>query len=155
MKKRSGTIISFCFIAILLLITEPLLSRKIKPLTPTKIRSVITVGDRWVKANYKKMKVFDVRKKAEYIEGHIPGAVSVPYKEKSRKAANFNPRKDKFDIRKFPVNKSEPIIVYCNGPRCWKSYKASVLLKRNGYKKIYWYRNNGFPGWKAKGYPVE
>ena len=34
-------------------------------------------------------KVFDVRNELEYGEGHLPGAVMLPYKEKSDKAANF------------------------------------------------------------------
>ncbi len=102
----------------------------------------------WVKDNYQEMKVFDARKKAEYVEGHIPGAVSAPYKEKSKKAKDFDASKDGLDQKKFPV-------VYCNGPRCWKSYKAAVVLIREGYTKVYWYRNSGFPGWKSQGYPVE
>lgn len=126
-----------------------------KPETPKDIEGATVVGDAWVKANYKKMQVFDVRKKAEYVEAHIPGAVSIPYKEKSGKKADFDSTKDKIKLDKFPSNKSTPLIVYCNGPKCWKSYKTAVTLVRAGYKYVYQYRNNGFPGWKSKGYPVE
>ena len=44
-------------------------------------------------------------------------------------------QKDELDLNQFPTDKNAPIIVYCNGPRCWKSYKASVLLIKAGYKK--------------------
>ena len=126
-----------------------------KPLTPATLQGVTVVDDSWVKTNHGKMKVFDVRKKAEYVEAHIPGAVSVPYDEKSEHVVDFDAKKDELDLSKFPADKNEPVITYCNGPRCWKSYKASVLLLRAGYKKVYWYRNDGSIGWKSKGYPVE
>jgi rhodanese-related sulfurtransferase len=126
-----------------------------EPITPTSLRGGTVINDGQAKANLGKMKIFDVRKKAEYVDGHVAGAISVPYGEKSDKSVNFDAKKDSFDISKFPSDKNEPFIVYCNGPKCWKSYKASVLLIKDGYKKVYWYRNNGFPGWKSKGYPVE
>jgi len=126
-----------------------------KPLTPESLSGVKVVDDEWVKANMDKYKVFDVRKKAEFVEGHLPGAEWVYYREKSEKAVDFDPEEDNFKIEKFPSDKGTPIIVYCNGPRCWKSYKTAVLLQRAGYTNVHWYRNGGFPGWKSKGYPVE
>ncbi len=127
----------------------------VKPLTPETIQGVTVVDDAWVKENLERYQVFDVRKKAEFIEGHLPGASWNHYREKSAKSPDFDETEDTFDLSKFPSDKSARIIVYCNGPRCWKSYKASVLLVRAGYTNIHWYRNGGFPGWKAKGYPVE
>lgn len=126
-----------------------------KPLTPETIKGGTIVDDAFVKENHGKIKIFDVRKKAEYVEAHIEGAISVPYEEKSDLAANFDASKDQFDLSKFPSDKNEPIITYCNGPRCWKSYKAAVSLIKAGHRNVNWYRNDGFPGWKAKGYPVE
>ncbi len=99
-------------------------------------------------------KVFDVRNELEYGEGHLPGAVMLPYKEKSDKAANFDASVDKFDIGKLPSDKSAPVIFYCNGDRCWKSYKSSVVAIKAGHKNVNWFRG-GFPEWKEKGYPVE
>lgn len=151
MKK---TLLALAAIVSAFIITVPVMAAE-EPLTPASLQGVTVVDNDWVKANQGKMKIFDVRKKAEYVEAHIPGAVSVPYDEKSEKAANFDSKKDNLDLSKFPADKNEPIILYCNGPRCWKSYKASVLLVKAGHKKIYWYRNDGFPGWKSKGYPVE
>ncbi len=126
-----------------------------QPLTPDDLKGAMVVNDEWVKDNYKKMKVYDVRKKAEYAEGHIPGAVAVPYDEKSDKSTSFDPTQDKFNLSVFPSDKNEPLIIYCNGPRCWKSYKAAILLIKAGHKNVHWYRNDGFPAWKSKGNPVE
>lgn len=96
----------------------------------------------------------DARVANEYAESHIKGAVNVPYKEKSAKAVNFDAKQDSFDLGKLPADKSAPILVYCNGPECWKSYKASTEAIKAGHKTVYWFRL-GMPEWKAKGYPTE
>lgn len=99
-------------------------------------------------------KVVDTRRASEYAEGTIKGAINVPYDpEKSAKDAGFDPAQDKFDLSKFP-DKNAAIVMFCNAGSCWKSYKSAVVLARNGYKNIYWYRN-GFPDWKAKNLPTE
>ena len=125
------------------------------PLTPETLASAIVVDDEFVKANLKKMKVYDSRRKGEYLESHIAGAISMPYKEKSSNTVNFDASKDRFNISKYPADKDTPVIVYCNGIRCWSCYKSAVMLIRAGYTNVHWYRNNGFPGWIAKGYPLE
>lgn len=98
--------------------------------------------------------VIDSRVANEYAEGHIKGAVSVPYKEKSAKSVDFDASQDNFDLSKLPANKNTAIIIYCNGAECWKSYKASAAAIKAGYKTVYWLRL-GIPEWKAKGYPTE
>lgn len=98
--------------------------------------------------------VFDTRTANEYAEGHVKGAKLVAYKEKSAKEAGFDASKDDFDLSKLPADKNAPVVLYCNGLDCWKSYKASVVAIKAGYKKINWLRG-GFPEWKAKGYAVE
>jgi rhodanese-related sulfurtransferase len=98
--------------------------------------------------------IIDARVANEYVESHIKGAKSVPYKEKSAKDVKFDPKEDSFDLAKLPADKSAPLIFYCNAGECWKSYKASKLAFDAGYKKVQWLRG-GIPEWKAKGYPVE
>lgn len=98
--------------------------------------------------------VLDARVAAEYADGHIKGAVSVPYREKSDKAVNFDASQDDFNLSKLPAEKSAPVVVYCNGPECWKSYKASILAIKAGHTNILWYRE-GYPNWKSKGMPTE
>lgn len=99
-------------------------------------------------------KVIDTRVAAEYAEAHIKGAINVPYKEKSKKAPDYDAKEDSFDLAKLPSDKNGGVVAYCNGPECWKSYKASNEMLKAGYKKVYWFRE-GFPAWKAKGYPAE
>lgn len=98
--------------------------------------------------------VFDVRVANEFADSHVKGAVNVTYKEKSAKAPDFNAVDDSFDLSKLPADKNAMVIFYCNGPECWKSYKASKTAALAGYKKVQWFRG-GFPEWKSKGYPVE
>jgi len=98
--------------------------------------------------------IFDTRVEEEYAERHIKGAANVPYVEKSAKEVGFDAAQDRFDLDKLPHDKSAPLIFSCNGPECWKSYKASVVAHRAGYKQIYWLRG-GFPEWREKNMPTE
>ena len=98
--------------------------------------------------------VIDTRVGNEYADAHIKGAKNVPYKEKSAKDPAFNGKDDQFDLAKLPGDKNAALIFYCNGPECWKSYKASKTAADAGWKKVHWLRG-GFPEWKAKGFPVE
>lgn len=98
--------------------------------------------------------VVDTRRASEFAEGTIKGAANVPYDpEKSVKDASFDATQDKFDLSKFS-DKNAIIVTFCNSGACWKSYKAAVVLAKNGYKNVAWYRD-GFPDWKAKKLPIE
>jgi len=98
--------------------------------------------------------VIDVRVASEYADGHIKGAINVPYREKSAKDTAFDASKDEFNLGRLPTNKTAPIVIYCNGPECWKSFKASTAAVQGGFTKVLWYRE-GFPNWKSKGLPTE
>ena len=98
--------------------------------------------------------VIDARNEAEYLEGRVKGALLVPYQEVSAKEVGFDASEDKFDLSKLPQDKNAAMLLYCDGTPCWKSYKASVMAIRDGYKNIYWFRG-GYPEWKAAGYPVD
>lgn len=124
------------------------------PLTPEKLEGVKIITAIEVKSLNKNFKIFDVRNELEYSESHIPGSINLHYKEKSEKAVNFDPGIDKFDLSKLPKEKNAPIIFYCNGERCWKSYKSSVAAIKDGYNNIHWFRK-GIPDWISKGFPIE
>jgi rhodanese-related sulfurtransferase len=98
--------------------------------------------------------VIDTRVANEYAEEHVKGAKSVPYKEKSPKAVDFDSKLDSFDVSKLPADKAAPVVLYCNAGECWKSYKASVVASRAGYTDIRWFRG-GMPEWKTKKLPTE
>ena len=98
--------------------------------------------------------VVDTRVGNEFAESHIRGAISVPYKERSRKARDFDAAQDSFDLAKLPADKGKPIVFYCNAGECWKSYKASTIALRAGYRDVHWFRG-GLPEWKKMGLPVD
>lgn len=96
----------------------------------------------------------DTRKASEYGEGSIKGAISVPYDpEKSAKAADFDSTQDKYDMGKI-ADKNAHYVIFCNSGTCFKSYKAAVVMAKNGYKNVHWYRS-GVPDWKARKLPME
>ncbi len=149
MKKLSAVTM---ILAVTVVLAAPVWAEK--PLTPESYPGAKVVDTNWVKSKHGNIKIYDVRKKGEYVEAHIAGAISSPYKEKSEKSADFDRSLDKLDLSDFPSNKSEPIVVQCNGARCWKSYKSTVWLVDDGYTNVHWYRD-GFPEWKRAGLPVE
>jgi rhodanese-related sulfurtransferase len=114
----------------------------------------IVAADDVAKAQSSGVAIIDTRVASEYAEGHIKGAVNVPYREKSEKAANFDAAQDEFNLAKLPADKAAAVVIYCNGPECWKSFKASSAAIKGGYTNVLWYRE-GFPNWKSKGHSVE
>jgi len=95
----------------------------------------------------------DTRIEAEYKDKHIPGALWLPYGEKSLKDIAFDPKADNFPgLAKLSPEKS--IVFQCNGPECWKSYKASRTAIAAGYKHVYWFRG-GMPEWEVAGERTE
>jgi rhodanese-related sulfurtransferase len=97
--------------------------------------------------------VYDVRVAEEYQNAHIPGAISVPYVESSAKEVGFDPADDQFALNKLPKDKNAPLVMYCDGTICWKSYKSATMAIQAGWKNVYWFRG-GFPEWKETGMPV-
>ena len=98
--------------------------------------------------------VVDTRTQKEYDSEHVRGAILAPYVEKSLKEIDFDASKDDFSALKA-VPKDKAIVLLCNGPECWKSYKATRgAVAAGGYSKIYWFRG-GMPEWREKHLPVE
>jgi len=123
--------------------------------TPAALEGAkLVTADDVVKAQSAGAVIVDTRVASEYAEGHIKGAVNVPYREKSEKAVGFDAGKDEFNLAKLPADKAAAVVIYCNGPECWKSFKGSTAALKGGYTNILWYRE-GFPQWKSKGLPAE
>lgn len=123
--------------------------------TPTSLAGVKVVSADEVKKLLEAgVPVIDTRVAAEFAEKSIKGAKSVPYKEKSAKAVDFDASKDQFDLGKLPSDKAAPLVFFCNAGECWKSYKASVQAQKAGYAKINWFRG-GMPEWVSKGLPTQ
>ena len=123
--------------------------------TPTTLSGVTVVGAEEAKKMVDKgVPIIDTRVASEYAEKTIKGAKSVPYREKSAKAADFDRKLDQWDLAKLPQDKAAPVIFFCNAGECWKSYKSATLARDNGWKQVYWLRG-GLPEWVAKGLPTQ
>ena len=106
-----------------------------KPLTPTTLQGVTVVDDSWVKTNHVKMKVFDVRKKAEYVEAHIPGAVSVPYDEKSEHVVDFDAKRMSLTSANFLLTRMRLLLCIAMDQGAGNPIKHQSFLLRQGTKK--------------------
>lgn len=126
------------------------------PPTPTTLKGgkVISVDDAAVLSKSKAATFVDTRSALNFAKGHVPGAVTAAYKEKSAKVENFDASADSFDFDKIPADKAAKIVFYSDGPTGWKSYKAAVLATQKGYTQVMYLRG-GFADWTAKNLPVE
>lgn len=83
--------------------------------------------------------VVDTRPAHEYLAGHIPGALSVPVDELQQR------------LRRLPKRKE--YVAYCRGPYCVYADRAVEILQASGRRSQR--LKEGFPEWKAAGFPVE
>jgi rhodanese-related sulfurtransferase len=122
--------------------------------TPSQLPGATIVNAAQVAEMHQKgVPVIDVRLGKEYYEKHIRGAVSIPYAEKSLKDVAFDAAIDEW-AGPDKLDKNQPVIFHCNGPECWKSYKAAKVALSKGFKTVYWFRG-GFPEWETTGFAVE
>jgi rhodanese-related sulfurtransferase len=87
----------------------------------------------------------DARAKAEYDQGHIPGAVPLPQGEFDKY----------FQMYKSRIAKAKKIISYCHGAGCKLSEKdADELYNKRGFKNVAVFFG-GWPQWQQANLPVE
>ena len=82
--------------------------------------------------------VLDVRTPQEFAEGHVPGAVNVPY--------------DQVASRLAEVPKDKDIVLYCRSGR--RAGLAADVLAAQGYTRLS-HLEGDMPAWIEKGHPVE
>ncbi len=88
----------------------------------------------------------DVRKKAAYVEGHVPGAKSI--------RSAFNEQAKTVDPSAFGPNKDAVIIIYGHGTDGWSAVDAAKTAAEAGYKNVKWLRG-GWSEWSKAGLPTE
>lgn len=87
---------------------------------------------------------FDARAKRHYEMERIKGAHPVI----------FDLSKASYIALQLPEDKDTAIVFYCYGESCADSYEAALAARKAGYTNVSWLLN-GFPEWKASGYPTE
>jgi rhodanese-related sulfurtransferase len=85
----------------------------------------------------------DIRTRDEYMENHIPGALSIPYRQFVSQPFQLN-TKDREDV----------YIIYGQDEELQQSRIIANLLIRSNFKYVYVLRG-GFISWATRRYPVE
>ena len=83
-------------------------------ITPAEAKKIMDSGEKHI--------ILDTREQDEFNEGHIPGAILIPYTEIENKAEEMLPDKD------------AQILVYCRSGR--RSKIASESLSKLGYTNV-------------------
>lgn len=83
-------------------------------ITPEEAKNIMDSGEEHI--------ILDTREQDEFDEGHIPGAILIPYTEIENKAEEMLPDKDKL------------ILVYCRSGR--RSKIAAESLAKLGYTNV-------------------
>ncbi|MGE0702472.1 MAG: rhodanese-like domain-containing protein [Vicinamibacterales bacterium] len=84
--------------------------------------------------------ILDVRSKAEYDGGHVPGAIHVPFWQVSSTMPGLD------------IAPGSPLVVYCgHGPR---AYMAGSALRRLGFNDIT-YMTGHMSRWRQEQLPEE
>lgn len=137
MKKLSV----YFFTALFTLLSGQVLAEKV---SPTSVDGATSVDATKAKALFDQGVLFvDVRSDKDWAAGRIPDAVHIELKKVFSEASLGKEMK-----------KDEAAVIYCNGPSCLRSSKASIKAVGWGFSKIYYFRD-GFPAWKSAGYPTE
>lgn len=114
--------------------------------TPTQLPGVTIVSADELKPMLDQgIFVYDLRKKASFIDGHVPGAKSA--------AAYYDAERTSLDTTVLVPNKSDRILFYSHGTTGWKSYWAAVRAVEAGYTNVMWMRG-GFAEWSANEFPI-
>lgn len=79
--------------------------------------------------------VLDVRSRVEFVRGHVPGALHVPFWMPWR-------------LRTLAASREDPVVVYCgHGPR---AQLAGRVLEKDGFTSVR-YLAGHFSGWRRAG----
>lgn len=112
--------------------------------SPTEVAGAKTVTAAQAKELFDKGVMFlDVRKGSDWDAGRVPEAEHLELK-KVFTADSFGK----------VAKKGDPVVIYCNGEKCLRSSAACAKAVAWGYTNLYYFRD-GFPAWKAAGYPTE
>jgi phage shock protein E len=100
--------------------------------------------------------ILDVRTPDEFADGHVPGAINVPFQDVGRRFIEqrliSTGRSASSPTSNTPRPSMEPIVIYCgHGPRAWM---AGAALRRRGYR-AFEYLKGHMAAWRRAGLPEE
>ncbi len=116
--------------------------RRVRALEPTEVKEQLEAGKIAV--------LLDVREPAEYVQGHLPGAVNIPRGMLELKADSDSPVADK----RLTASRSGSVVVYCLKAPGARSLFAADTLAQMGYEQVA-AMPAGVNGWTESGFEVE
>lgn len=128
---------------ILILVSFSVQAEKSEYRSPESVSGAITTTPSQAKKLFDDGVAFiDVRNPRLYARGHIPRAFHLDFK-------------NDYDEAKLLAiaEKSQPIVIYCSGVKCSRSYRASAKAVSWGFQTVHYFRG-GIVDWKKAGYPV-
>jgi len=111
---------------------------------PAKIEGATTItADELIDLalNADGLMIIDARRRADWLSGHIEGAIHMVNTDMTATALA--------DV----AGRSKPVVFYCNGPHCYRSGDATAKAISWGWTRVYWFRG-GIEEWTEKGYPL-
>lgn len=104
----------------------------------------ISFEDLWAAFEDDKAVFIDSRPMEEYRDGHIAGALCVPYDD----------RKDHIERLRREVPRDRQVIAYCDAAdECESSKRLSGWLLEQGWRNVRYF-SEGYPAWRDAGLPV-
>lgn len=107
----------------------------VRVITPEELRPLLSQG----------VRVYDLRKKASYADGHVPGAVSA--------AHHYDATDNRLDVSVLGPDRSAKMVFYSHGTTGWKSYHAAQQAAAAGYENVMWMRG-GYADWADGHHPI-
>lgn len=107
----------------------------VRVVTPDELRPLLKQG----------VTVYDLRKKASYVDGHVPSAVSA--------AAHYDAASEALDTDFLGPDRGAAMVFYSHGSTGWKSYHAARQAAEAGYNNVMWMRG-GYADWAAGNHPI-
>lgn len=126
-----------------LALIQPALAASENWRSPETVEGTTTITASEAKKLFDDGAVFiDVRNPRFFASGHIPGAHHLDLKKA-------------FDQQAVAAiaDKHAPLVIYCSGVMCSRSYRGSEKAVSWGYTQVKYFRG-GIADWKEAGYPV-
>ena len=131
---------------------SPIVAQKLKDKGYTNVKIYSGGEPEWRKLSYLEIdtlaiKVYqeknsafivDARPYSKFLQETIPGAISIPDTSLVKL------------LGRFPINKSEKIVIFCGGYNCEKSHIIANKLVSLDYENVMVY-SGGLPSWKERG----
>jgi rhodanese-related sulfurtransferase len=116
---------------------------KQKEITPVSTQPVAIKIKRAYQLYHQGIKFIDARPIDEFAEGHIKGAINIPFYGS-----------ENYDAILKQISKDEIIVTYCSGEDCDLSILLGDELFAKGYKKVFVFFG-GWNDWLKNNYPIE